>query len=34
MISEACLVGLLGVLFTKFRAVNGWTLAEVVFLTG
>jgi len=33
-VSEACLVGLLGVLFTKFRAVNGWTLAEVVFLYG
>ena len=34
MVSEACLVGLLGVLFTKFSAVNGWTLAEVVFLYG
>ena len=34
MVSEACLIGLLGVLFTKFRAVNGWTLAEVVFLYG
>ncbi len=34
IVSEACLVGLLGVLFTKFRAVNGWTLAEVVFLYG
>ena len=34
MVSEACLVGLLGVLFAKFRAVNGWTLAEVVFLYG
>ena len=32
--SEACMVGLLGALFTKFRAVNGWTLAEIVFLYG
>ncbi len=32
--SEACLLGLLGALFAKFRAVNGWTWAEVVFLYG
>ena len=32
--SEACLVGLLGALFAKFRTVNGWTWAEVVFLYG
>ena len=34
VVSEACLVGLLGALFTKFRAVNGWTWAEIVFLYG
>ena len=32
--SEACLLGLLGALFAKFRTVNGWTWAEVVFLYG
>ena len=34
IISEACLLGLLGALFAKFRTVNGWTWAEVVFLYG
>jgi ABC-2 type transport system permease protein len=32
--SEACLLGLLGAVFAKFRTVNGWTWAEVVFLYG
>ena len=31
---EACMVGLLGALLSKFRAVDGWTLAEIVFLYG
>ena len=34
VVSEACLVALLGALFTKFRDVNGWTWAEIVFLYG
>ena len=29
---EACLIGLLGVLFTKFRTVNGWVLPDIMFL--
>lgn len=29
---EACLIGLLGVLFTKFRSVNGWALPDIMFL--
>ena len=32
IVSEACMLGLLGALFTKFRTVNGWTWTEVVFL--
>jgi ABC-2 type transport system permease protein len=32
IIGEACMLGLLGALFTKFRTVNGWTLTEVAFL--
>ena len=31
---EACMVGLLGALLSKFRALDGWTLAEIVFLYG
>ena len=31
---EACMVGLLGALLSKFRTVDGWTLAEIVFLYG
>ena len=34
IVSEACLLGLLGALLAKFRTVNGWTWAEVVFLYG
>ena len=34
VISEVCLLGLLGALLAKFRTVNGWTWAEVVFLYG
>ena len=34
VISEICLLGLLGALLAKFRTVNGWTWAEVVFLYG
>ena len=29
---EACLIGLLGALLAKFRAVNGWTLPDIMFL--
>ena len=32
IVSEACMIGLLGALFAKFRTVNGWTWTEVVFL--
>ena len=32
IVSEACMLGLLGALFAKFRTVNGWTWTEVVFL--
>ena len=34
VISEVCLLGLLAALLAKFRTVNGWTWAEVVFLYG
>lgn len=29
---EACLIGLIGVLFAKFRTVNGWALPDIMFL--
>ena len=29
---EACLIGLLGALLAKFRAVNGWTLPDIMLL--
>ena len=34
VISEVCLLGLLGAMLAKFRTINGWTWAEVVFLYG
>ena len=34
VISEICLLALLGAMLAKFRTINGWTWAEVVFLYG
>ena len=32
IVGEACMLGLLGALFAKFRTLDGWTWTEVIFL--